>query len=656
MCGFTGFFDPSADRKRDELRAIIARMAGTLQHRGPDDTGEWVDPSAGIALGFRRLSIIDLSPAGHQPMASASGRFVIAFNGEVYNFERIRAELVAGNLAPGFHGRSDTEVMLAAIEAWGLQSAVERFIGMFSFALWDHQEQKLQLVRDRIGIKPLYYGCCGTTFVFGSELKALRAHPGFSCEIDRDALTLYMRHGYVPGPHSIYEGIAKLPPGTILTVNSDAQKLAPERYWSAAQLAEGSVDNKYGGSEREATDELDKLLRDAISLRMIADVPLGVFLSGGIDSSTVTALMQVQSDRPVKTFSIGFSDAAYDEAHFAKEVARHLGTEHTELYVTPEQAMGVIPALPEIYDEPFADSSQIPTHLVSMLAREKVTVSLSGDGGDELFGGYPRYLLGRRGWKALSEIPAFLRRPCARLIRAIGPQRWEALFRSVRPILPSRLQQRHPEQKMMKFAKVLHAGTTDSMYREIVSIWPEPGRVVLGGQEPDTPISNPTDWLRVPEFTERMMVLDILTYLVDDILVKVDRASMAVGLEAREPLLDHRVVEFALQIPLGMKVRNGHGKWLLRQVLNRYVPDALIERPKAGFGMPIDRWLRGPLREWAEGLLTEKRLRAEGFFEPALVRNKWRHHLRGGAEQHPLWNVLMFEAWLEHQNRSDPAG
>lgn len=654
MCGFTGFFDRSADRRRDELRAIIVRMAGTLQHRGPDDAGEWIDPSAGIALGFRRLSIIDLSPAGHQPMESACGRFVIAFNGEVYNFDRIRAELVAGNLAPGFRGRSDTEVMLAAIVAWGLQSAVKRFIGMFSFALWDRQERKLQLVRDRIGIKPLYYGWCGRTFLFGSEIKALRAHPGFSCEIDRDALTLYMRLGYVPGPHSIYSGIAKLPPGTILTVTPDAPKRTPERYWSAAQLAEGSVDNKYRGSEREAADELDELLRDATSLRMIADVPLGVFLSGGIDSSTVAALMQAQSDRPVKTFSIGFSDAAYNEAHFAKKVARHLGTEHTELYVTPEQAMGVIPSLPEMYDEPFADSSQIPTHLVSALAREKVTVSLSGDGGDELFGGYPRYLLGRKAWKTLGEIPAFLRRPCARLIRAVGPQRWEAFFQGVQPILPSRLRQRHPGQKIMKLAKVLDAGTAASMYREIVSIWPEPERVVLGGQEPDTLISNPTNWLRVPDFTERMMVLDILTYLVDDILVKVDRASMAVSLEAREPLLDHRVVEFALQLPLGMKVRNGRGKWLLRQVLSRYVPDALIERPKAGFGIPIDRWLRGPLREWAEGLLTEKRLKAEGFFEPAVVREKWRHHLRGGAEQHPLWNVLMFEAWLEHQRGSGP--
>ncbi len=646
MCGITGFWQ-NAGEGEFELRSLTRRMAAQVAYRGPDDADEWIDHTCGISLGFRRLAIVDLSSAGRQPMQSASGRYVIIFNGEVYNFAAVRSELE--QLGHGFRGGSDTEVLLTAIEEWGLPRAIQRFVGMFAFALWDRQERALHLVRDRLGIKPLYYGWHSGTFLFGSELKALAAHPAFHAEIDRDALALYMRHGYVPAPYAIYRGIHKLPPGTILTLRSQADVAAmPEPFWSAREVVEDGLANPFPYGESEAIAELDALLRDAVALRMIADVPLGAFLSGGIDSSTVVALMQAQSARPVKTFTIGFHEAGYDEAANAAAVAGHLGTDHTSLYVTPEEARAVIPQLPTMFDEPFADSSQIPTFLVSQLARRQVTVSLSGDGGDELFGGYNRYFWGRSIWRKIGWAPPAARTFGSRAITALSPGSWDRQFSRFDSLLPGALRQRTPGDKLHKLAGVLAAESPEELYRGLVSQWKQTDEVVVDACEPPTAITDRSRWAALPDFTQRMMFLDLISYLPDDILTKVDRASMAVSLEARVPLIDHRVVAFAASVPLSMKVRDGQGKWLLRQVLYRYVPKALIERPKMGFGVPIDVWLRGPLREWAEELLDERRLRNEGFFHPAPIRQKWQEHLTGTRNwQYPLWNVLQFQAWLE---------
>jgi len=649
MCGLTGFWEMAARRKEAELCRTVQEMAETLHHRGPDDGGEWADAGAGIALGFRRLAIVDLSPAGHQPMASASERYIIAFNGEVYNFEALRQELMGQSAAPAFRGHSDTEVMLAAIEAWGLEAAVKRFVGMFALALWDRQERVLHLVRDRLGIKPLYYGWMGNTLLFGSELKALRAHPAFRPEIDRDVLTLLLRHNYIPAPYSIYKGIRKLPPGTILTLRGTGEA-EPVPYWSVRDAAAAGLADPFSGSEAEAADGLDALLREAVGMRMVADVPLGAFLSGGVDSSAVVALMQAQSSRPVQTFSIGFRESGYDEAPFAREVARHLGTDHTELYVSPEDAQAVIPTLPALYDEPFADSSQIPTFLVSQLARRRVTVSLSGDGGDELFAGYNRYFFAQNIWDRIGWMPTGVRQAAAGTLTAVPPRTMDALAQRLGSVLPKHLRHGGVSIKLAKIADIMRADCPDTIYKTLVSHWEQPASLVLGmdGGEPPTALTGKDRWRGLPDFTQRMMYMDLMSYLPDDILAKVDRASMAVSLEARVPLLDHRVVEFAWRLPLSLKIREGQGKWLLRQVLYRYVPREMIERPKMGFGVPIDAWLRGPLRDWAEALLDERRLREEGFFEPAPIRAKWDEHLSGRRNwQYHLWDVLMFQAWHE---------
>jgi asparagine synthase (glutamine-hydrolysing) len=607
-------------------------MADTLVHRGPDDAGVWVDNAARLALGFRRLAIVDLSAEGRQPMASASGRYVIAFNGEVYNFLELRHDLEGKGHR--FRGHSDTEVMLAAIEEWGLQSAVRRFVGMFAFALWDRQERSLSLVRDRLGIKPLYYAWMDGVFLCGSELKALRAHPAFRAEIDRGALTLYMRHSYVPTPYSIYRGCKRLPPGCTLTLDASlTHRPEPVPYWSATAVAASGLGRPFIGSDPEAVEELDRLLRDAVRLRMIADVPLGAFLSGGVDSSTVVALMQSQSERPIRTFSIGFLEEGYNEAEYAREVAAHLGTEHTELYVTPAEAQAVIPTLPEIYDEPFADSSQIPTLLVSRLTRRHVTVSLSGDGGDELFAGYPRYAVADSLWRRIRWMPPVVRHGVATVGSALTAQR-------------SRLAT--GDSRLARIAEVLRAPSSEAIYRRYVSHWKRPEEVVIGGHELPTALSSGERRLPMAEFTHRMMALDTVTYLPDDILTKVDRASMAVSLEARVPLLDHRVVEFAWRLPLSMKTRNQQTKWALRQVLYRYVPRELIERPKMGFAVPLDAWLRGPLREWAEALLAPRRLRDEGLLDAERVGAVWRESVDGRpGHARELWSVLMFQAWQE---------
>ena len=618
-------------------------MVDAIRYRGPDDSGTWSDDRQGLALGHARLSILDLSPEGRQPMLSASGRYVISYNGEVYNFANLRTELE--QVGQKFRGHSDTEVMLAAFEEWGVENAVQRFVGMFAFALWDRVERHLTLARDRLGEKPLYYGWCGETFLFGSELKALRAHPSWRGEINRGVLASFMRYGYVPLPHSIYVGICKLLPGTWLKISADdppGHMPVPITYWSAREVAmqEPLTDL----SDAAATDALDSLLRQAVGRQMISDVPLGAFLSGGIDSSTIVALMQCQSSRPVRTFSIGFSESDYDEARYAKLVAAHLGTDHTELYLSAKEALDVIPRLPEIYDEPFGDSSQIPTHLVAALARKHVTVALSGDGGDELFGGYNRYFWGRSIWNRIGPVPQGFRHKVGRMLTALSPAEWDRIGRS----LPRRLRQPTLGDRIHKLASVIDVDGPDELYRRLVSQHREPSSLIVGADE--TPIWADAEAAAFgrSDFTERMMFHDLVGYLTDDILTKVDRAAMAVSLETRVPLLDHHLVEFAWRLPLAMKIRDGQGKWLLRQVLDRYVPRELIDRPKQGFGIPLDTWLRGPLREWAEELLDERRLRREGYLHPAPIREKWGEHLSGRRNwQYWLWNVLMFQSWLD---------
>ncbi len=657
MCGFTGFFGGNIVAATART-ALLEAMAERIRHRGPDDGGTWCDTESPVGFGHRRLSIVDLSPAGHQPMAAASGRYVMAYNGEIYNHLDLRAELEKAGAAPAWRGHSDTETLLAGFDAWGIEATVKRAVGMFAFAVWDRQLRVLTLGRDRLGEKPLYYGWQGAgaarTFLFGSELKALHAHRAFERNIDRNALCLYMRHNNVPGEYSIFQGIQKLLPGHLLEVSLSNREARPRAYWSGVEAALRGVSEPFTGSPSEAVDALEGLLRTAIRGQMMADVPLGAFLSGGIDSSTVVALMQAQSSRPVKTFTIGFHEGIYNEAEHAKAVAEHLGTHHTSLYVTPEQALGVIPNLPTLYDEPFSDSSQIPTYLVSALARQHVTVSLSGDAGDELFSGYNRYQLTATLWNRLSSMPSGLRSAMAWVLTRPSPQRLNSLATSI----PGASRWANIGEKIHKGAGVMAARSAAELYRGMVSQWQDPEAVVIGGREPRTLLDTAPRDLDAMSDVERMMALDMLTYLPDDILTKVDRASMGRSLESRVPFLDHRVVEFAWQLPLAYKLRQESShyttKWALRQVLYRHVPKALIERPKMGFGVPIDTWLRGPLREWAEELLDASRLRREGFFNPVPIRQKWQEHLSGQRNwQHPLWSVLMFQAWLEKE--SEPA-
>lgn len=630
MCGVVGFLQP-AGFSATVSESIVRGLAATLSHRGPDDAGTWLDADAGIALGHQRLSIIDLSLAGRQPMASASGRYVIVFNGEIYNHLQIRKDLALTESPPAWRGHSDTETLLAAFDHWGIESTLRKCVGMFAIALWDREERKLTLTRDRIGEKPLYYGWQGKCFLFGSELKALRAHPVFCSDIDRDVLALYLRRGYVSAPHSIYANIFKVLPGTFIQLAaSDVPGTVPQAqtYWSLKDAAEQGLAKPFAGNDEDAADELETHLRQAISLQSVADVPLGAFLSGGIDSSTIVALMQEQSSRPVKTFTIGFHKGDYNEAAYAKKVAQHLGTDHTELYVTPRAAMDVIPRLPHLYDEPFGDSSAIPTFLVSQLARQQVTVSLSGDGGDELFGGYARYQRTNDIWRRTRFIPHIARNALSYGLRAfsrrsrIASIAWTA----------------------NRLAHYLSARQAAEFYEVQMSQRHDECDLVLGcsGGSPK--------WDSTPargEFYDAMMYTDGMTYLPDDILAKVDRASMGVSLESRVPMLDHRVLEFAWHLPLHMKVRNGEGKWLLKQVLRKYVPTSLVERPKMGFGVPVGDWIRGPLRDWAENLVAEGRLQQDGFLNPQLVREHWTRHVNGmSSSDDSIWPLLMFQEWL----------
>ena len=654
MCGIAGILDFDASYDADRLERDVVRMADALRHRGPDDAGAWVDQSAGIALGHRRLSVVDLSPMGHQPMVSRCERYVVVFNGEIYNFRALRKELEA--LGYRFRGRSDTEVMLTAFTEWGIEGALPRLNGMFAFAVWDRKERSLCLARDRMGEKPLYYGWMGSTFMFASELKGLRTHPSFQGDVDREALALYLRHNCVPAPWSIYRDIRKLLPGSLVRIGPGRQgeMPSPTPYWSFEEAAIRALREPFQGSDDAAVDALDALLRDAVAMRMEADVPLGAFLSGGVDSSTIVALMAAQSTRPVRTFAIGNHDPAFDEAPDARRVASHLGTDHTELYVDPADALDVIPRLPTLYDEPFADSSQIPTFLVSELARRHVTVSLSGDGGDELFAGYNRHVLGESVLRRTRSIPVPVRRLAAGALTAVRPASWEALGRAAGPLLPHNAKPRLLSDKIQKLAAILRLHDSEAMYVSLTSHWQDPASVLLDAVEPETAASNGA-WGRIGDPVRRMMYLDAVTYLPDDVLTKVDRATMAVSLEGRMPMLDHRVVEFAWQIPLEMKIRGGRGKWLLRRVLSRYVPDALIERPKMGFGVPIGAWLRGPLRDWTEELLAPARLQREGFFDPTPIRRCWTEHLSGRRDRgYLLWDVLMFQCWLEEQRSAKP--
>jgi len=628
-------------------------MAETLKHRGPDGFGLWFDETSGLGLAHRRLSIMDLSPAGAQPMRSGDGRLCVVFNGEVYNAGNLRRDLDAQGQTPqgGWRGHSDTEVMLTAIQAWGLEEAISRFIGMFAFALWDNGKKELALVRDRLGIKPLYYGFCKDTFVFGSQLNPLRRHPAWANPIDRQALSLFLRYLYIPAPHSIFEGILKLEPGTYLRLREgeikDRRVPEPRVYWSVNEQVEKGLAAPFTGTEDEAALKLEELLRDSVSLRMIADVPLGAFLSGGVDSSLVTALMQDISDRPVKTFTIGFTENDYNEAEQAKAVAEHLGTEHTELYVTPDQARSVIPQLPKFFDEPFADSSQIPTCLISGLARKKVTVSLSGDGGDELFGGYNRYLMAPRIWDKLKNIPPSVRKGLSLGMDKGLTRLVSSIYSRTEKHLPPEKRHHIFRDKLQKVADAMPSRDRHEFFHCLASWWLKPQDVVLGGNMPETRFSDPSKWPETPGFAEWMMAMDQVTYLPGDILAKVDQSSMAVALEARVPILDHRVCAFAHTLPLLMKISNGQGKMPLRRILYKYVPKELIERPKQGFGIPIDEWLKGPLRPWAEELLSGERLRKEGFFNPKPIRKRWTEHLSGKAnQQYHLWGPLMFQAWL----------
>ena len=643
MCGLVGAL--SLSNFGSTAKALPA-MAEAIIHRGPDAGGFWTDPNAGIALAHRRLSIVDLSAEGAQPMHAVNSRYVLSYNGEIYNHTEIRAELESLGSNNMWRGHSDTETLLAAICHWGLEEALRKAIGMFAIALWDRERRCLYLARDRMGEKPLYYGWQGRHFLFGSELAALRYHPAFEGQLDPSSIALMMRHNYIPAPHSVYKGIRKLTPGTILEVAADRPEEQPQAFWSLSDTIARGKAVPFAGSPEEAVDTLEALLMDSIGKQMKADVPLGAFLSGGIDSSAVVALMQAQSTRPVQTFTIGFDEKGYNEAEHAKRVAQHLGTDHTELYISQNDLLDVVPKLPTFYSEPFSDSSQIPTFVVSQLARRHVTVSLSGDGGDELFGGYGRYFAVQSLHRRLGALPNPLRRAVAGSIRMMSPDQLNRLDWLAKKIAPRYFSKRNLGNVALKLANALGEFDTDSVYLQALSHWYPGDQLLPGIAEHPTAISHPPSFPDLDPF-ERMMALDTVSYLPDDILCKVDRATMAVSLEGRIPMLDHRLVEFAWSLPLSHKLREGVGKWPLRQVLLRHVPKEIIDRPKMGFGVPIGAWLRGPLRDWAEHLLNERRVREQGLFDSKVVRKCWQEHLNGRNWQYQLWDILMFQAWIE---------
>ncbi len=646
---------------RETSITTVTRMTDAIVYRGPDDSGHWADAKAGVALGQRRLSIVDLSEAGHQPMYSADGRYILIYNGEIYNHQALRSELEREGYGADWRGHSDTETLLRAIQCWGVEPTLNRAVGMFAIALWDSFEKKLTLVRDRFGEKPLYYGWVGQgeqrAFVFGSELKALRAYPGFSNPISRRSLSKYLHFSYVPAPATIYEDIYKLEAGCLITVGEkpplqapdermaagvDTKSLVVKRWWSLKNVVLEARQNQIA-DEKAGLDALDNVLQEAVQLQSMADVPVGVFLSGGIDSSLVSALLQQQSAQRISTFTVGFTEPQFDESPYARAIAKHLGTEHHELVVTPTDIRSLIPMMPTVYDEPFADSSQLPTYLVCQNASRKVKVALSGDAGDELFGGYNRYLWTEKIWNAVKWMPFSARQLLSQGLSAPAVSTWNKL-------LGERIASR-PGEKIHKVARALNnAHSVDEIYQNVIATWPEDQQVVLNDNYTHSrPLLAELD--SSFSLVDRMMYCDALTYLQDDILCKVDRAAMANSLETRVPFLDHRVVEMAWRLPGALKVRDGSGKWALRVLLYRRVPKALFDRPKAGFSVPIGEWLRGPLREWGESLLETSRLAREGYFNPLLVRAAWDEHQTRSCDQAAqLWTVLMFQAWLEENS------
>ncbi len=639
MCGFSGFIDLAQSIPEADSLDVAARMADAIAHRGPDNADTWSDPPAGFAVGFRRVSIIDLSPAGNQPMVSAGGRIVIVFNGEVYNAPELRGELAAQGAV--FRGHSDTEVILAAFERWGIERSLPRFVGMFAIALWDRAERKLSLIRDRIGKKPLYYGRIADTVFFGSQPKSFFPHPGWRAEIDRDSLAGYLRFGYVPCPHSIYKGLEQVRPAEWIDI-AGGQVIKREIYWNAPEVAETFCRKPLELTDEEALARFETLLGEAVRQRLISDVPLGAFLSGGVDSSAVVALMQRHGGKRVKTFSIGFDQDEFDESSYARAVAAHLGTEHHEFRVRPQDAIDTVPTIPHYYDEPFADASQVPTCILSAFTRKHVTVALSGDGGDELMSGYTRYEIIER----VSKMAALLPQTARSLAAAMLAHTPGSLYRLLESLVPAKYGSLPLKLRTQKLVEYLGDNSEERMFRQIVSLWNEPQQLVRGGHEPSNELWDGAMRERIGDPIRRMQLIDTLTYLPDDILVKVDRASMAVGLEVRVPLTDHRLVEFGWQLPRRFHVRHGRRKWLLRELLRRYVPDALIERPKAGFVFPLSGLLRGPLRDWAEDLLDAKRVESEGLLDPAPIRDIWQQQLTGDARwQYRLWGILMFQAW-----------
>ena len=628
MCGFSGFLSISSSDNYN-FSSILKKMNLLISHRGPDAFGIWLDENSRIGLAHVRLSILELTEAGAQPMHSACDRFVLSFNGEIYNHLKLRDQLEHEGHFIHWRGHSDTETLLACFSVWGIEKTLQATVGMFAIALWDKQKKQLTLARDRLGEKPLYWGWCGSTLLFGSELKALKAHPDFVSEIDRDALALLLQYNYIPAPYSIYKNIEKLPAGSYVQIQANDTRPTVEikKYWDLKAVMQKGLDQPYQGNALETANLLEQKLVQSISEQMLSDVPLGAFLSGGVDSSTVVALMQSQSTKPIKTFAIGFNEPGYNEAEFAKEVSRHLGTEHTELYVSAEDALSVIAKLPKVYCEPFADSSQIPTFLVMQMAKQHVTVALSGDAGDELFGGYNTYQIAAKVWKSVSRLPHPLRKIATQVLGKIPTP-----------------------QKIQKLIYVLPAQNREEFYQLLVTHWKIPTNVVKDAQTGSTVFNMPNQWIKTDHFEQWMMAIDTSQYMVDDILVKVDRAAMANSLETRVPMLDHRVVEFAWQLPLDFKIKNGVGKSVLREVLYRHVPRELIERPKQGFSIPLGQWLRGPLREWAESQISEHRLVQEGYFYPHPIRKVWQEHLSGKYDHAlKLWSILMFQAWLEEQ-------
>lgn len=649
MCGINGFFTKNTQY---DAESAIFEMNQAIQHRGPDANNIWHDSQSNLFLGHCRLSIQDTSEAGAQPMLSESGRYVIVFNGEIYNHLALRKELNEQGLSAKWRGHSDTETLLACFSFWGIEKTLQKLVGMFAIALWDRSQHSLTLARDRLGEKPLYWGWQGENLYFSSELKALKKNAYFKTEIDRNSIALLLRYNCIPAPYSIYKGIYKLKPGHYVQLPlsnlTKAQKVYPISYWSFNNVVEAGLKAPFVGSSDQAIDTLEKALLTSVSDQMLSDVPLGAFLSGGIDSSTVAALMQAQSSSPIKTFTIGFNEKGYNEAKHAKAVARHLCTDHTELYVQASDALNVIPKLSNIYSEPFSDSSQIPTFLVSKLASQHVKVALSGDGGDELFGGYNRYLMAKDIWKKSRRIPKPARKLISHLLLTIPTNKWDTIFDLISPALPQHLRIRTPGGKAHKLANVLSLDSNYEYYRALTSHWLQPNNIVIDGFEPSTLTSNYKAWPKTDSFEHAMMAIDAQTYMTDDILVKVDRAAMANSLETRVPLLDHRIVELAWKMPLEYKIKDGEGKWLLKQVLFRYIPQEIIERPKMGFGIPLHDWLRTSLRDWAESLLDENLLRNQGYFHPEPIRKMWTEHLSGKHNhQHHLWDVLVFQAWLE---------